>query len=294
VGVSYLRQAIDIDPTYALAYVGLADAYRVLALAGESPATEELPKAKDAAVKAVQIDGELADAHAILGSVVFWYDWKWKDAENHLKRALELDPNGAETHEAYANVLSYTGKHPEALAEIRRAAELDPLNLRIGALEGAFLVNARRPDEALTGLSKTLELDQNYWFARQYVASALIDKGMLVGAIVEARKAKEMSGVSTRPTAFLAYALAQSGNGAKARSELQQLLKLSNERYVSPYNIAMIYHGLGQRKEALAWLERGYREREPRMVFLASEPKWDGLRDDPRFKDLLRRIDLPH
>ena len=105
-GVSYLRQAIDIDPTYPLAYVGLADAYRVLALAGESPATEEFPKAKAAAVKALQIDGELADAHAILGSVVFWYDWKWKDAESHLKRALELEPNGADTHEAYANVLS--------------------------------------------------------------------------------------------------------------------------------------------------------------------------------------------
>jgi eukaryotic-like serine/threonine-protein kinase len=289
-GIAYLRQAIDIDPSYALAYVGLADAYRVLALAGESPATEELPKAKAAAAKAVEIDEELADAHAILGFVIFWYDWKWTDAENQLKRALELDANSAETHEAYAHLLSYTGRHDEALAEIRRAVELDPLNLRTGALEGAFLVNAGRADEALATLNKTLELEPNYWFARQYRASAYIDKGLFAEAVAEARRAQQFSGASTRPTAFLGYALARWGKRAEARTELENLLNLSEARYVSPYNVAMIYAGLDQRDQALAWLERGYREREPRMVFLESEPKWNSLRGDPRFQDLLRRI----
>ena len=289
-GITYLRQAIDIDPSYALAYVGLADAYRTLALAGESPATEELPKAKAAAAKAVEVDDELAEAHAILGFVIFWYDWQWNEAEHQLTRALELDPNSADAHEAYAHVLSYTGRHAEALAEIQRAVELDPLNVRIGALQGAFLINAGRDDEALTALGKTLELDPNYWFARQYRASAYIDKGMFAEAIDEAHRAKQFSGVSTRPAAFLGYALARSGNRAEARAELDTLLQLSEERYVSPYNVAMIYAGMDRRDDALAWLERGYREREPRMVFLKSEPKWNSLRGDPRFRDLLQRL----
>jgi serine/threonine-protein kinase len=289
-GIAYLRQAIDLDPAYALAYVGLADAYRTLALAGESPATEELPKAKAAAARAVEVDDELAEAHAILGFVTFWYDWKWIDAENQIKRALELDPNSADAHEAYAHVLSYTGRHAVALTEIQHAAELDPLNARIGALQGAFLINAGRHDEALTALRQTLELDPNYWFARQYRASAYIEKGMFAEAIDEARQAKQFSGASTRPAAFLGYALARSGRRAEARAELDELLQLSRTRYVSPYNVAMIYAGLDQREDALVWLERGYREREPRMVFLKSEPKWRSLREDPRFQDLLQRL----
>jgi serine/threonine-protein kinase len=289
-GISYFRQAIDIDPSYALAYVGLANAYRVLALAGESPATEELPKAKSAAKKAVEIDERLADGHAILGFVIFWYDWKWNEAENELKRALQLEPNSAEAHEAYAHLLSYTGRHAEALTEIRRAVELDPLNVRTGALEGAFLVNGGRAEEASAKLVKVVELEPNYWFSRQYAASAYIDRGMFAEAIAEARHARQLSDASTRPTAFLAYALAQSGSVAEARAELERLLKLSRERYVSPYNVAMIYHGLGERDATFDWLERGFREREPRMVFLKSEPKWNGLRTDPRFQDLLRRV----
>jgi len=289
-GISYFRQAIEIDPSYALAYVGLADAYRVLAIAGETPATEELPKAKAAARKAVAIDDTLAEGHAILGFVTFWYDWKWSEAESECKHALDLDPNSADAHEAYAHVLSYTGRHAEALAEIRRAADLDPLNVRIGALEGAFLINAGRANEASAKLGKTLELEPNYWFARQYAASAYIERRMFAEAVAEARKAQQLSRVSTRPTAFLGYALAQSGRQEEARSELEMLLKLSKERYVSPYNIAMIYLGLGCRDETLSWLERGYREREPRMVFLESEPKWNTLRADPRFQDLLHRV----
>ena len=289
-GLSFFRQAIAIDPSYALAYVGLADAYRVLALAGESPATEELPKAKAAAQRAIDIDETLAEAHALLGFVIFWSDWKWNEAEHHLKRALELDLSSVDAHEAYAHVLSYTARHAEALIEIRRARELDPLNARTSALEGAFLINAGRADEALARLGKTLELEPDYWFARQYAASAYIEKGTFAEAIAESRKARERSGVSTRPVAFLGYALAKSGKRAEARVELERLLKLSTERYVSPYNIAMIYHGLGEREETLAWLERGYQQREPRMVFLKVEPKWASLRGDRRFEALLQRL----
>jgi len=289
-GVSYFRQAIDIDPTYALAHAGLAEAYRVLALAGESPATEELPKAKAAARRALDIDETVPGGHAVLGSVMFWYDWNWNEAEKHFKRALQLDPNNVEALEGYGHVLSYTGRHPEALDVIRRSSEIDPLNLRTSALEGAFLINAGQPDEALTKLRKALELEPNYWFAQVFVASAYIDKGMFDEAIEEARKAGRLSGISTRPASFLGYALGKAGQSKEARLELQKVLKLATERYVSPYNIALMYHGLGDVEGTLEWLERGYREREPRMAFLWGEPKWKSLRAELRFQLMLRRV----
>jgi eukaryotic-like serine/threonine-protein kinase len=292
--ISHFRHAIEIDESYALAYVGLAEAYRVLGLSGESPATEALPQTKAAAQKAVEIDDGLAEAHTALGLIKYLYDWDFAEAESQFKRALELDPNSADTHQAYATLLSYTGRHAEALAEIKIARELDPLNVRAGALEGSILINAGQPDEALARLQKTLELEPNYWFARQYVASAYIEKGMFAEAVTEAYKAKELSGASTRPAGFRGYALAKAGRRAEARSELEALLRLSKERYVSRYNIAIIYNGLGDRDEALGWLQRGYLEREPRMVFLRVEPKWNNLRGDPRFQDLLRRIGFTH
>ncbi len=289
-GISYFNQAIEIDPSYALAYVGLADAYRVPALIGEIPGTEVLPKAKVAARKAIEIDDTLAEAHASLGFIIFWYDWDWNEAEKQSKRALELDPNSGDTHIFYAHLLSNTGRHAEALAEAKRARELDPLNLRINAMEGLFLLHARLTDEALARLQKTFELDPNYYIAHMFASSAYIEKGLFAEAVAEARTARGLSGVSSYPTAFLGYALAKSGKQAEARSVLEELLKLSTERYVSPYNIALIYNGLDERDKTLDWLGKGYQQRDPRMVFLKVEPKWNNLRDDPRFKDLLRRV----
>jgi TolB-like protein/Tfp pilus assembly protein PilF len=289
-GILYFQQAITIDPSYALAYVGLANAYRTLAVAGEMPSTEFFPKAKAAAQRAIEIDETLAEAYAELGFIISWYDWDWNAAENHLKRALELNPNDADAHWFYAHLLSNTGRHEEALAEIRRAREIDPLSLRINANEGQFLLHAGQSDEALARLQKTFELDPNFWLAHLFAASAYIEKGMYVEAIAEARKARELSGASTHPTAFLAYALAKSGKQAEARSLLEELLKLSQERYVSPYNIALIHNGLGETDKALAWLEKGFQQRDPKMAFLKVERKWNNLRDDTRFQYLLRRV----
>jgi tetratricopeptide (TPR) repeat protein len=291
--ISYFEQAIAIDPSYARAYAGLADAYRSLAVAGEMPSMEVMPKAKAAAQKAIEIDDTLAEAHTALGFIIFWYDWDWNAAENQYKRALELDPNNADTHLFYGHLLSNTGRHAEALAEGKRARELDPLNLRINAFEGQFLLHAGRTDEALARLQKTSELDANYWLPHLFAASAYIEKGMYSEAVAEARKAREFSGASTTPIAFLGYALAKSDKQAEARTELERLLKLSTERYVSLNNIAMIYNGLDERSKTLAWLERGFQQRDSRMVFLKVEPKWNNLRDDPRFQDLLRRVGLP-
>ena len=289
-GISYFQQAIAIDPSYALACVGLADAYRSLPIAGEMSSTEFLPKAKAAAQKAIDIDDTLAEAHAELGFIIFWYDWNWNAAENQFKRALELNPNSADTHQSYAHLLSNTGRHAEALAEIKHSREIDPLNVRTNALEGQFLIHAGRTDEALAVLQRTFELEPNFWLAHLFASSAYIEKGMFAEAVAEARKAREISGVSTHPLAFLSYALAKLGKQAEARAVLEELFKLSTERYVSPYSVAFAYNGLEERDKTLAWLERGYKERDPKMVFLKVEPKWNNLRSDSRFEDLLRRV----
>ncbi|MDQ3666610.1 MAG: protein kinase [Acidobacteriota bacterium] len=289
-GISYLQQAIAIDPNYALAYVGLANAYRAFALSGDMPPSEVFPKAKSAAQKAVELDDSLAEAHAVLGFTISWFDWDWIAAENQFKRALELNPNSAEAHWVYAGSISNLGRHAEALAEIKRARELDPLNLIINATEGLILIHAGRTDEGLAALQKTSELDPNYWLAHLFASSAYIDKGMYPEAVVEARKARELSGVSSQPIAYAGYALAKTGKEGEARALLEELLKLSSQRYVPPYHVAFLYNGLNERDKTLAWLERGYEQRDPKMVFLKVEPKWNNLRDDPRFQDLLRRV----
>ncbi len=292
-GISYLQQAIEIDPAYALAYIGLSEAYRSLALAAEMTPTEFLPKAKAAAQKAVEIDDNLAEAHTALGACIFWYDWKWNEAENQYKRALELNPNSADTHLFYAHLLSNTGRHAEGLAEIKRARELDPISPFVSALEGQFLIHAGRTDEALERLQKTFELAPNFWFPHLFASSAYIEKGMYREAVAEARRAKELSPNQTISDAFGNYALAKSGKREEARAGLEELLKLSVVRFVPPCHIALIYNGLGETDQVVAWLEKGYEQRDPKMAFLKAEPKWNNLAADPRFQDLLRRVGFP-
>jgi tetratricopeptide (TPR) repeat protein len=291
--ISYFQKAINLDPSYALAYAGLADAYRTFGLFGEMPANEFFPKAKAAAQRAIEIDDTLAEAHAELGFTIFWYDWDWNASENQLKRALELDPNSAYAHLFYAHLLSNTGRHTEGLAEVKRARELDPLDLRINGLEVQFLVHAGKPDEALAAVRKTLAENPNNWFAHMFASSAYIEKGMFAEAVAEARRSRELNSFNSQAIAQLGYALAKSGKQGEARALRDEMLKSSTQRYVSPGNIALIYNGLGERDETFVWLERGFEQRDQKMVFLKVEPKWNNLRDDPRFQDLLRRVGLP-
>lgn len=290
--ISYFEQAVAIDPAYALAYVGVSDAYRILSLGGEMPSSEVSPKAKNAALKAIAIDDGLAEAHTALGSMFFFFDWNWSDAETQFKRAIELDPKSADSHQAYAFLLSCTGRHAESLAEIAIAKELDPLNLRTNALEGQYLIHAGQVDKALITLEKTTELDANFWLAHLFAASAYIEKGMFAQAEREALKAKELTDASTHPQGFLGYTLAKAGRQRDAQLVLDDLLKLSAKRHVSPYSIALVYNGLGDSEKTFQWLENGYKERAALMVFVKVEPKWNNLRDDPRFEDLLKRMNL--
>lgn len=291
--VSYFQQAIVFDPSYALAHVGLADAYSALALSVDMPATEFYPKAKASAEKAIEIDDRLAEAHASLGFAILFYDWDWSAAESQYKRALELNPNSAETHVAYAGLFTVLGRYTEGLAEIKRARELDPLNLRTNALEGRFLVLAGRTDEGLARLRKTIELEPNYFLAHLFASNAYIEKGMYSEAINEATRARDLSGGNAEAIAMIGYALAISGKREEARALLDELKKRSTERYVPPYDFALIHNGLGERDEVFAWLERGVEQRDPKMIFLKGGLQWKNLRDDPRFVGLLERMKLP-
>ncbi len=289
-GISYLQQAIEIDPAYALAYVGLSEAYRSLALAGEMNPNESLTKARAAAQKAIEFDDALAEAHGALAVTMFWYDWNWNEAEQQYKRALELNPNVVDVHLFYAHLLSNTGRHAEALAEVKRARELDPLAPFASALEGQFLVHAGRSDEALARLQETFELAPNFWFPHVFASSAYIEKGMYREAIAEAQRAKELGPNQTASDAYGGYALAKSGRRDEAQAVLAELQQLTTTRFVPPYHIALIYNGLGETDKALDWLEQGCEQRDPKMAFLQVEPKWNNLRADPRFQALLRRV----
>ena len=287
--IPYFQQAIQIEPNYALAYTGLAQANGVLAIAGEDPA-EFFPKAKAAEQKAIEIDDTLAEAHLARCMSLFWFDWDWSAAESHGRRALELNPNNAESHGNFALFLSNTGRHTEALAEAKRALELNPLDLAMNAIEGQILLHAGRPDEALAQLQKISELEPNFWMTHSFAASVYIEKGMFAAAIAESRKERELTGGNTIP--FGAYALAKSGKQAEARTVLEELLKLSAGKYVSPYNIALLYNGLERRDEALTWLEKAYEQRDPKMTFLKVEPKWNNLRTEPHFIKLMQRMNF--
>lgn len=289
-GILYFQQAIDLDPAYALAYSGLSDAYRSLALGSEMPPIEFLAKSRAASEKAVELDDGLAEAHTTLGMTIFWGEWNWEAAENQFRRALELNPTHADAHLFYAHLLSNTGRHAEALAEAKLARELNPLFPFAGALEGQFLLHAGQTDEALVRLQKTSELEPRFWMPYLFASSVYTEKGMYTEAVAEAQRARELSPVLTIAVAYGGYALAKAGRQEDARAALGELLKLSNERFVPASHIALIYNGLGEQDEALTWLERGFEQRDPKMTFLNVEPKWNNLRNEPRFIDLMRRL----
>ncbi len=290
-GISYFEQAIAIDPEYSLAYSGLAAAYVTLPLASDGRPIEFFPKASDAAKKAIELDDGLSENYSALFWATFWFDWDWPRAKRESLKAIELNPKSPDGYEAYAHVLSNVGQHDEAIDAIERARALDPLHLRINALEGQFLLHAGEVDAAIERLRKTLELEPRFWLAHLFLSSAYSSKEMYAEAIDSAQRARELSG-STHPIAFMGYALAKAGRVAEAQAMQNELLKMSSERYIPPPHIAMIYNGLGQNEVAFEWLERGYASRDSRMAFIKVEPKWNNLRSDPRFIDLMTRMNF--
>ena len=291
-GIAFYREAIDADPTYALAYSGLADAYRALSIVGQLPSTEAFPQARAAARHALELDDGLPDAYVALGWIGFSFDWKWAEAERHLRKALELNPKNPDARRAIAHLLSNLGRHDEALAEIRIARELDPLTLIVNALEGQFLFYASRFDEAEQRFRKTLDLDPGYWVAHNGLGRVYILRGMYAEAVAALTTARSLAQGSTESIPQLAYALARWGKTDEARAVLRELESLAADRYVPAYHFAVIHNGLGNRERALDYLERSFTQREVQLTFIKIDTRWDALRADPRFAAIARRMGL--
>jgi len=291
-GIGFLQQAIELDPGYALAYAGLAAANRALAMNADAPAKDCLPQAKAAAMKAIELDDSVAEAHSALSFGLIWYDWDWAAAEKEAKRALALDPNSAMSHFAYAHILSDQGHHQGAIAEIAHARELDPVFLLIRALEGMMLHHAGRNDEALTRLQNALELDPNFWVTHLMLGRVYIQQRKYPEAIAAFTKARELSHGNSEAIGSIGYVEALAGHKDEARAVLEELKVLSNQHYVPPYNVGMVYNGLRDQNEALSSLERACDERDPRVTLLKVDPRWDSLRSNPRFIAILQRIGL--
>ena len=290
--IAFYEQAIELDPNYALAYAGLADAYRTLPLAHGTPSKEGMPRARAAAEKALELDPNLAEAHVVLGWVGFMFDWDSAAAERHLKRAIEIAPNYSDAHRTYAHLLSNAGRHDEAVAEGKRARELDPLSLITGALEGQFLFYAGRDAEAFDRFKKTLDIEPNFWIAHNGLARIYIRQERYAEAVAALNKAAELSGGSTEPITQMGYALAKSGNRERAQATLEELNFSAREKYVPAYSYAMIYNGLGDREAALNYLEKSFAEREVQLSFIKIDTRWDNLRAEPRFIEIIKRMNL--
>jgi len=295
--LGYFQRAIAADPGNARAYSGLADCYSSLghsSSVGGLPPRQAMPEAKAAALKALQIDGTLAEAHNSLAFVHLHYDWDLAASKREFRRALELDPEYTTAHHWYSHCLLVLGRTDESLAESKRALELEPLNLVVGVHLGWHYYYSRQYDQAIEQLRKTLELDPAFPPAQRYAAWAYLQRGRHQEAIAGLRAALSTLGRQPQVEGELGYALAVAGHRAEARAVLEGLRQLSSTRYVSPYSVALVHAGLGDRDQALAWLDKAYDERSDYMPYLKLEPMLDSLRSDPRFAALVRRVGLPN
>lgn len=290
--IGFFQQAIDHDPNYALAYTGLADSYALLPAYSVEEAHVVMPKAKQAALKALELDDRLAEAHASLGQIAVYYDFDFPTAEREFRRALELNPNYPTAHQWFAEHLSSMKRFDEALAEIRRALELDPLSLIINRIYADILIDARRFDEGIDQFHKTIELDPNFPTAHFFLGRAYEAQGMYAEAVAEFSKSAALSGFPPDQLAKMNDAFAKSGWKAFVQVVLDYALHDKNTK-TPPFVMAGYYLRLGQKDEAIAWLQKGYEERDFRMTLLSVDTGFDGIRSDPRFVELVHKMRLP-
>ena len=287
-GIAYYQKAIAIDPNYALAYHGIAVAYD-FSNGWYLPPKESEPKAKAAALKALELDETLAETHYLLGKLVFWYEWDWATAERHWKRANELDPTYPAYYPPYLAAMGRLDEAVKAQEVVQQRLSLD-LNMNLDL--ASILLAAGRFDQLIEQTRKAFELDPNFWWSYQNLGLAYERKKQYTEAIAALEKARSLDN-NPSILGYLGYVYAAAGKKAEAQKVLEELKELSKQRYVSPDSIAYIYAGLNDKDQAFEWLERAYQERSPFMTLLKSETVWDNLRPDPRFKDLLKRMNLP-
>jgi len=288
----YFNQAIALDPKFALAFSGLAESYVLFSGYGAATPEESFPKAKESAIKALEIDETLAEAHVALGYALFNYDWNFEESEKHMKRALELNPNYAIAHNWYGNAnLLAAGRFDEAIEELEKARKIDPLSLINNADLGNSYLFARRTDQAIEHFQKTIEMDGSFYYARAYLGRAYMMKGLFNEALLEFQKAQSLSD-DPRILMLMACNYSKMGRKDKALLILNQMKDISKGRYVSSYYFAITYTALDNKDEAFEWLEKAYRDREGRMTLVKVDPLLDGLRSDSRFEELTRRVGL--
>jgi TolB-like protein/Flp pilus assembly protein TadD len=288
--LGYFQQAADRDPTYALAYAGIADCYALLPIYSGLSGKEAFPKAKSAALQALQIDEQLAEAYAALSNVAN-FTWDLETAEKSIVRAIELKPNYASAHQWYSMLLTSHARFSEAIAEMKRALQLDPLSLIINADLGDVYFRARNYDLAIQQLRKTIEMDQNFYFAQYRLGVAYIFKGEISKGMEQLRQAMQLDDDPTM-LASMGYGYGISGNTEEAEKTLVLLVEVSSQRVVSPYDYARIYAGLGDKEKAMEYLQRCLEQREWQLLKLNFDPYWDNLRDDSRFVELVKKVGL--
>lgn len=289
--IQCFEQVIAKDPTYATAYAGLADCLTSLTAWGLVPASDGSDKAMRLATKAVELSPGLAEGHSALAYSSL-YDYNYSRAEKEFERAIEINPRDASAHELFGFYLGATGRYEEAYTELQRALRLDPLSSIIGALAGYVYLYGRRYGQAITQFQKTLDLDPTCGPAYAGLGWAQTCASLYEAAIVSLRKGYDLWRGST-PLAWLGETLAKAGRPEEAHQILGQLDQIAKQRYVTPYGVARIYAALGRTEEAFSWLETSYRQRAEWMILLKVDPCFDDLRSDPRFQDLLRRMNFP-
>ena len=290
--IHYFQQAVEKDPTYAPAYSGLADSYNMLGLWGDLPQLESAPKAKAAARTALEIDERLAEAHASIGWTMFAFDWNWSAAERELLRSIELNPSYATAHRWSANCLTQQGRHEEARAAIQRGLDVDPVSLITNSVLAFTSYMTRLYDKAIEEEWRTLELDDQFAPAHWVLGMALEQKGQLREAISEFEKATALD-VHPIYLAALGHAYGVTGQREQALAILHNLARVSKEKNVAWHEVAIVYMGMGEKEKALATLDTACKKHDSQLNWLKAEPRLDALRSDPRFADLLRRMNLP-
>jgi eukaryotic-like serine/threonine-protein kinase len=291
--IEYFQQAVEKDPTYALAYTGLADSYVLLGWNSYLPSKEAFPKGNAAAMTALRLDQHLAEAHTSCAALLWLHDWRWKEAQTEFKRSLELAPTYPTANHWYAEYLMTMGHHAEAVAKIKNGQELDPLSLIINVAVGWSLYLARRYDAGIEQLLRTVELDPNYPVTHWILGLLHRKTGRYDLAITEGEKGVSLSGGSPLMRAALAHTLGTAGRTREAVQMLDDLTELAKHKYVAPYFFAGIHIGLGENDRAIEYLEKSYDEHCHWLIYLHLDPGMDGLRDDLHFQDLLQRVGLP-
>jgi tetratricopeptide (TPR) repeat protein len=290
-GLAQFEKAVKLDEKYGLAYAGIADSFVGFSTYRVLPPKEAYPKARDAAIKALNIDSGLSEAHSALATVSLYHDWDWEAAEGEFKRAISLNPDDSVAHQRYALALAWFGRFEDAHSEIARAMELDPVAPVFSANAGQILGFARLYDDAIQELEKGVALDPNFYATHNILGITYVLKGSFDKGIEEFQKA--IPSGNPEVEANLAHAYAVSGRTPQAREILDRLIARSTTTtttYVSPFDIAVVYVGLGDPAQAFAWLEKAFDERVRPMLSLKVNPRLDPLRSDPRFIPLMRRM----